>query len=99
MLRGFSQTRTVDSPDQIPVPAPALFLRADHLFDARVLAALINTQENLVLNSVAGQPVAVRVTDGNMRHVPANFMGEGVGEAFPDLPRYTLKDLNLRGLQ
>ena len=76
MLRGFSQARTVDSPDQIPVPAPALFLRADHLFDARVLAALINTRENLVLNSDAGQPVAVRITDGDMRHVLANFMGE-----------------------
>src|SRR5688500_12092222 len=99
MLRGFSQTRTVDSPDQIPVPAPALFLRADHLFDARVLAALINTQENLVLNSDAGQPVAVRSTDGNMHHVLANFTGEGEGETFPDLPRYTLKDLNLLGLQ
>ena len=99
MLRGFSQTRTVDSPDQIPVPAPALFLRADHLFDARVLAALINTRENLVLNSDAGQPVAVRITDGDMRHVLANFMGEGEGEAFPDLPRYTLKDLNLLGFQ
>ena len=62
-----------------------------------MLAALINTRENLVLNSDAGQPVAVRITDGNMRHVLANFMGEGEGETFPDLPRYTLKDLNLLG--
>ena len=34
-----------------------------------------------------------------MRHVLANFMGEGEGETSPDLPRYTLKDLNLLGLQ
>ena len=44
MLKAFKQTRVIDSPEQIPVHAPALFLRADHLFDARVLMALVNTQ-------------------------------------------------------
>lgn len=99
MLRAFTQTRTVDSTEQIPAGAPALFLRADHLFDARVLAALINTRVNLMLNSDTGQPVAVRITDENMRRVLANFMDGGEGEVFSALPRYTLKDLNLLGLQ
>lgn len=99
MLRAFTQTRTVDSIEQIPADAPALFLRADHLFDARVLAALINTRVNLVLSGEMGQPVAIRITDGNMRRVAANFMERGEGEAFSALPRYTLKDLNLLGLQ
>jgi phosphatidylglycerophosphate synthase len=99
MLRGFKQVKTVDSPEQIPVGAPALFLRADHLFDARVLAALIDTGVNLVLSSDTGQPVAIRITDGNMHHVLANFMAGGEGETFSALPRYTLKDLNLLGLQ
>lgn len=99
MLGAFNQIRTVDNPEQIPAHAPAIFLRADHLFDARVLAALINARVNLVLSSDIGQPVAIRITDGNMRHVLANFMDGGAGEVLSALPRYTLKDLNLLGLQ
>ena len=99
MLKAFTQTMLVDSPEQIPVHAPALILRADHLFDARVLMALINARVNLVLSSDEGQLVAIRITDGNMPCVLANFMDGGKGEAFSALPRYTLKDLNLLGLQ
>lgn len=99
MLKAFTQTRLVDSPEQIPVHAPALILRADHLFDARVLMALINARVNLVLRSDEGQLVAIRITDGNMPCVLANFMDGEKGEAFSALPRYTLKDLNLLGLQ
>ena len=99
MLKAFKQTRVVDSPEQIPVHAPALFLRADHLFDARVLMALVNTRVNLVLSSDEGQSVAIRITDGNMPHALASFMDGGKGEAFSTLPRYALKDLNLLGLQ
>lgn len=99
MLKAFTQIRLVDSPEQIPVHAPALFLRADHLFDARVLTALINTRVDLVLSSDIGQSVAIRITDGNMPRVLANFMDGGKGEAFSALPRYTLKDLDLLGLQ
>jgi phosphatidylglycerophosphate synthase len=99
MLRAFTQTSIVDSPEQIPAHAAALFLRADHLFDARVLAALINTRVDLVLSSQMGQPAAIRITDGNMRRVAADFMDRGEGETFSALPRYTLKDLNLLGLQ
>ncbi|MGH8685895.1 MAG: CDP-alcohol phosphatidyltransferase family protein [Nitrosospira sp.] len=99
MLKAFTQTMLVDGPEQIPVHAPALILRADHLFDARVLVALINARVNLVLSSDEGQLVAIRITDGNMPCVLANFMDGGKGEAFSALPRYTLKDLNLLGLQ
>ena len=51
MLKAFTQIRLVDNPERIPVHAPALFLRADHLFDSRVLMALINARTNLVLGS------------------------------------------------
>lgn len=98
MLKAYTQTRLVDSPEQIPLHAPALFLRADHLYDARVLTALINTRVSLALNSDEDRLVAVR-TDGNMPRVTADFMDGGKEEAFSALPRYTLKDLNLFGLQ
>ncbi|SCY77660.1 Phosphatidylglycerophosphate synthase [Nitrosospira sp. Nl5] len=99
MLEAMAQTRLVNSPEQIPAHAPALFLRADYLFDARVLVALVNTQTNLGLSSDDGQLVAIRITDGDRAHVLANFMDGGKGEAFSALPRYTLKDLSLLGVQ
>lgn len=99
MLKAFTQIRLVDSSGQIPAHAPALFLRADHLFDARVLVALINTRSNLVLGSDKGQLVAVRIADGDMPRVLESFVDMERGEAFSTLPHLTLKDLNLLDLQ
>ena len=59
--------------------------------------ALVNTQVNLVLSSDAGQR-RIRITDGDMHHVLA-ISWTGERRVFLHLPRYTLKDLNLLGLQ
>lgn len=99
MLNAFKQIRLVADSSEIPAHTPALFLRADHLFDARVLRALINMQANLVFSSDKGQPVAIRITNGDISHVLASLMNGGKREAFSALPRYTLKDLDLLDLQ
>ena len=99
MSKAFTRIRLVDSSERIPAHAQALFLRADHLFDARVLMALINTRANLVLCSDKGQPVAVRIADGDMPRVLESLGDVEKGEAFSALSRYTLKDLNLLDLQ
>ncbi|SHM09459.1 Phosphatidylglycerophosphate synthase [Nitrosospira sp. Nsp11] len=99
MLKPSLQTRLVDDPEQIPVHASALLLRADHLFDGRVLAALINAKTNLVLGSNQGQPVAIRVINGDVHHVLANFVDGGDGRTFSDFPLYALKDLDLSSLR
>ncbi len=99
MLKPSSQTRLVDDPEQIPVHASALLLRADHLFDARVLAALINAKTNLVLGSNQGQSVAIRVIDGDVHQVLANFVEGGDERTFSDFPLYALKDLDLSSLR
>jgi len=99
MLRPFKQCSVVDDPAQIPVRGPALLLRGDHLFDARVLSALIQTENNCVLTSDEGQPVAIRIDGDDVARALAALMNGGAGEACANLPRYTLKDLNLLNLR
>ena len=102
MLEPLKQTRLANDLEQIPVHGPALVLRADHLFDTSVLVALVNSQTNFVLISDKGQPVAVRVAEGDVHQVLTDFMGDGKGhtsQIYADLPRHTLKDLNLLDLR
>lgn len=99
MLKVFAQSKLVDNPEQIPAHAQVLLLRANYLFDSRVLVALIDKQANLVLTTDEGQPVAIRITDGDVPVVLADFRNGGKGQAVSVLPHYELKDLNLLGAQ
>ncbi len=96
MLKTYHEKITlVDDPGSIPDGEPVLFLCADHLFDARVLSALVQTQSNLVLDSNSEQIVAIHIADGNASNVLADFLGEGSGNAISVFPHYSLDDLNL----
>ena len=96
MLKTYHEKITlVDDPGSIPDGEPVLFLCADHLFDARVLSALVRTQPNLVLDSNSDQVVAIHIADGNASNVLADFLGEGSGNAISVFPHYSLDDLNL----
>ncbi len=106
MLKLLKQTRLADDPGQIPAHAPALVLRADCLFDASVLTALVNSRINFVLTSDQGQAVAVRIAEGDVHSVLADFMaddkertGQISGQVYAALARHTLKDLNLLDLR
>jgi phosphatidylglycerophosphate synthase len=108
MLGSLQKTRLTNDPEQIPPRAPALVLRGDHLFDASVLAALVNTPMNFVLAGDLGQPVAMRIAEGDVHEVLPDFIAdgkegkegkEGIGKAYASLPRRTLKDLNLLDLR
>jgi phosphatidylglycerophosphate synthase len=102
MLAPLKQARLADDPGQIPVRASALVLRADHLFDAGVLAALINTQTDFVLASDNGQSIAMRIAEGDVHQVLADFTAddkEQKGQIYAALPRHKLKDLNLLDLR
>lgn len=96
MLKTYhGKTTLVDDLGSIPDGEPVLFLCADHLFDARVLSALVQTQSNLVLDSNSDQIVAIHIADGNASNVLADFLGEGSGNAISVFPHYSLDDLNL----
>jgi len=89
------KTTLVDDLGSIPDGEPVLFLCADHLFDARVLSALVREQSNLVLNSNSEQIVAIHIANGNVSNVLADFLGEGSGNAISVFPHYSLDDLNM----
>ncbi len=96
MLKAFNnQVTLVDDLSNIPDGAQALLLCADHLFDARALSALVHTRLSLILDSNSDQTVAIRIADGNVPNVLADFLGEGNGQAISTFPRYKLDDLNL----
>ena len=96
MLKTYHEKITlVDDLGSIPDGELVLFLCADHLFDARVLSALVQTQSNLVLDSNSDQVVAIHIADGNASNVLADFLGEGSGNAISVFPHYSLDDLNL----
>ncbi|SEN05444.1 Phosphatidylglycerophosphate synthase [Nitrosospira multiformis] len=99
MLKAFAGTRWVDHPARIPVPASALLLRGDYLFDAIVLGALIKAKMDLVLVSEESKPVAVRISGGNVQQALDEFESGGEGQTLSFLPRYELKDLDLPSLR
>jgi phosphatidylglycerophosphate synthase len=102
MLAPLKQARLADDPGQIPVGASALVLRADHLFDARVLAALVNAQTNFILASDEGHSVAMRIAEGDVHQVLADFTADDKkqkGQIYASLPRHKLEDLNLLDLR
>ena len=89
------KTTLVDDLGSIPDGAPVLLLCADHLFDARVLSALVRAQSNLVLDSNSDQIAAIHIADGNASDVLSDFLGQGSGNAISVFPHYSLDDLNL----
>lgn len=99
MLKSFGETRRVDNPARIPASARALLLRGDYLFDAIVLGALIKAKTDFVLVSEEDEPVAVRISGGNVQRGLDEFAGGGERQIFSSLPRYKLKDLDLPSLR
>ena len=95
--RSLKQTHLTDNPADIPGDAPALLLRADHLYDTRVIAALINLQEDIILYSQGGMAVAIRTAGKNVPTLLEALSRENM-ETFSNIKKYTLKDLQL-GIQ
>ena len=91
------QTRLADNPADIPADAPALLLRADHLFDARIIAAMTNLQEEIVLYSQSGVPVALRTTGKNVPALLAALHSTNISP-ISGIKQCTLKDLQM-GIQ
>lgn len=96
MLKSHHERITlVDDLGNIPDGGSVLFLCADHLFDARILSTLVQTESNLILDSNSDQIAAIHIADGNASNVLADFLGEGDGNAISVFPHYSLDELNL----
>ena len=82
-----------DDPAQVPAEAAVVVLRGDHLFDARLVRALLDGTDPLVLTAGPdGSPVAAR---GRGRDAPALAAGLwGDPSALPEgMPRRAPRDL------
>ncbi|MFO7580161.1 MAG: CDP-alcohol phosphatidyltransferase family protein [Nitrosomonas halophila] len=93
MLTAFKTVSLLDDLSERPDDANVLLLRADYLFDARVIEALLGWHENMVLLSPAHTPVAIMTTG---KHVKA--MREALEDDLPlpgHLKRYTLEGLQI----
>lgn len=95
MLRAIKTVTIVENLSQLAETDSVLLLRADYLFDARVIEALIALDKQMVLVTSAGEvPVAIR-TSGKVAGTMREVLGEK--QAVPDdLPLYVLKDLSIR---
>ena len=96
-VASLKQTHLIDNPADIPGDAPALLLRADHLYDARVIAALINLQEDIVLYHQGDMAVAIRTIGKNIPTLLQALSSANM-QAFSFMKENALKDLQL-GIQ
>ncbi|TXI22152.1 MAG: CDP-alcohol phosphatidyltransferase family protein [Nitrosomonas sp.] len=98
MVQSFQHINLIDDPLKTPDDSPILLLRADHLFDIRVISTLIHLEGEIVLCNQAGTPVALR-TVGN--RVPSRI--EALRHttrlsAIHGMKQYSIQDLQV-GLQ
>lgn len=95
MLSAIKAITVIENLSQLDEMDSVLLLRADYLFDARIIDALIALDKHMVLVTPIGEiPVAIR-TNGK----DANMMCEVLNEkrTIPDdLPSYAIKDLPIQ---
>lgn len=98
MVRSFQHVKLIDDPLKTPDDLPILLLRADHLFDSRVISTLIQLQGEIVLCDQKGTPVALR-TVGN--RVPGRIEAlrhTARLSAIHGMKQYSIQDLQV-GIQ
>ena len=64
-----------------------------------MLDALIKAKTDLMLVSEEDEPVAVRISGGNVQQGIGEFVSGGEGQTLSSLPHYELKDLDLPSLR
>lgn len=99
MVASRAQAKLVDKIAQIPDQAAVLLLRADYLFDDRVLATLISAKTNLTLVTNEGQPAAMRVSIIDATSALGYLINGTEEQNYSIPPRYTTEDLDVLGLQ
>jgi len=90
-LARLANVEVIADPEDLPAEATLLVLRGDRIYDARVLAALTDGQEPLVLLDSEGEPSAVRGSSRRWSEVRA-ALAEGGGPP-AGLPQRTPESL------
>lgn len=87
MISASQNAQLVDNPDKIPTRSPALLIYANHLYDTRVIAALIAAQKNMVLYNHNDYPVAIRTKGNEVAAILPDLLREGSKRTIADLPK------------
>ncbi len=98
MIKANDQVSLIENTKEIPPNELVLFLSANHLFDPRVLSALIDRQEKLSLYSSDNMPAAIRTNGLQALPLLKDLASEAKDydkHALFALPRYSLEDLNI----
>jgi phosphatidylglycerophosphate synthase len=98
MIKANDQATLIENTKEIPPTALVLFLSANHLFDTRVLNALITREEKLALYSIDKTPAAIRIN--GLQALPllkdlASEVKDYDKHTLSALPRFSLEDLNI----
>ncbi len=98
MLATHTGIKLSDNVESIPVDAMVMFLNANMLFDARVLAAMLGIDKKVALYSQDGFPAAIR-TDGSQATQVLRSLNNNPDQnykfALLTVPRITLGDLSI----
>ncbi len=98
MLATHTGIKLSDDVESIPVDATVLFLNANMLFDARVLAAMLGFDRKVALYSQEGFPAAIR-TDGSLATQVLRSLDNNPDQnykfALLTIPRIALSDLSI----
>tara|TARA_Y100001936_G_scaffold252558_1_gene312728 strand:+ start:14022 stop:15245 length:1224 start_codon:yes stop_codon:yes gene_type:complete len=96
MLKTHGQEITlVYDQESVPEGGRLLLLSAEHLFDARVLSALIRAKLNLVLESSSKKVVAINIIEGDKNNILIDTLGKGNGDYISNFPHYSIEGLDL----
>ncbi|MDP1559445.1 MAG: CDP-alcohol phosphatidyltransferase family protein [Nitrosomonas sp.] len=95
MVNAAKQATLTKDLEKIPAKAPIILISANHLFDARVLTALVGMQEQMVLYNNDNVPVAIRTEGYEAPRLLRSILSEPNGHAVTDLPRYGIEDLKI----
>ena len=98
MLATHTGIKLSDNVESIPVDAMVMFLNANMLFDARVLAAMLGIDKKVALYSQDGFPAAIRIDGSQATQVLRslnNNPDQNYKFALLTIPHITLADLNI----
>lgn len=94
MLRTISSATVIESLSQLSEADSVLLLRADFLFDARVIEALVKLDTQTALVASAGETPAAILTDGKSAQMMTDLLAEQ--QLIPaNLTRCTIEDLSI----
>lgn len=98
MVQSIQQIQLIDDPLKVPDDSPIILLRADHLFDNRIISSLLRLQGEIVLCDQRGIPVALRTVGNRVPRRIEAFRHSTRLTSIHGMKQYSIQDLQV-GIQ